>query len=229
MFGEKENNGESELPELSEDYNIQTELNANVSVFMRSIMGELTSPCLSSVLDPQDQYAVGSYLNGEIKVYDPHGGDLMKILRDNTEVSGMPITSVVKFKPLPYSGESQSETVILAGDNGGNITKFDVIRGNIVECIEWTGENENEIYALDYSSDGSQFAAVGYDKMVRVYDDNNTMQLIEELDPFNSGQSGHSNRVFAVKFSKDDPNILISGGWDNNIMIYDIREKGPVN
>jgi WD40 repeat protein len=175
MFGEKENNGESELPELSEDYNIQTEFSANVSVFMRSVMGDLTSPCFSSVLDPQDQYVVGSYSSGEIKVYDPHGGGLLKNLRGNTESSGMPITSVLKFKPLAYSGESQSETLILAGDNGGNITKFDVIGGNIVDCIQWTGENENKINALDYSSDGSQFAAAGYDKIVRIYDDN-TMQ-----------------------------------------------------
>ena len=24
------------------------------------------------------------------------------------------------------------------------------------------------------------------------------------------------------------PNVLVSGGWDNTIQIYDIREKGPV-
>mmetsp|Transcript_25023 Transcript_25023/g.27720 ORF Transcript_25023/g.27720 Transcript_25023/m.27720 type:complete len:161 (+) Transcript_25023:507-989(+) len=55
------------------------------------------------------------------------------------------------------------------------------------------------------------------------------MKLIQELDPYKSGHAGHSNRVFSVKFSKDDPNILISGGWDNNIVIHDLREKGPVN
>ena len=98
----------------------------------------------------------------------------------------------------------------------------------MVDCIEWEGEDENKIYCLDYSSNGRQFAAAGYDKLVRVYDDI-TMKCIQELDPYKSGHSGHSNRVFAVKFSKDDPNILISGGWDNNIMIHDIREKGPVN
>jgi WD40 repeat protein len=32
---------------------------------------------------------------------------------------------------------------------------------------------------------------------------------------------GHDNRVFAVKFIDD--NILISGGWDSVIHVWDIR------
>ena len=37
-------------------------------------------------------------------------------------------------------------------------------------------------------------------------------------------EPGHSNRVFSVKFVTDEPNLLLSGGWDNNIHIWDIRE-----
>lgn len=39
---------------------------------------------------------------------------------------------------------------------------------------------------------------------------------------------GHSNRIFSVKFNQVNPNILFSGGWDNTMQVYDIREKGPV-
>ena len=41
-------------------------------------------------------------------------------------------------------------------------------------------------------------------------------------------QRGHSNRVFAVKFLEDQPNVIISGGWDANLIIWDIREKSCV-
>eukprot|EP00455_Lapot_gusevi_P046021 TRINITY_DN598_c0_g2_i1.p1 TRINITY_DN598_c0_g2~~TRINITY_DN598_c0_g2_i1.p1 ORF type:complete len:191 (+),score=43.39 TRINITY_DN598_c0_g2_i1:451-1023(+) len=34
---------------------------------------------------------------------------------------------------------------------------------------------------------------------------------------------GHSNRVFCVKFKENDPNLLISGGWDNTIQFWDMR------
>lgn len=150
----------------------------------------------------------------------------MKRLQKDSESSGLPITSVIKFKPHNDSGEH--ENLLLAGDDGGNITKYDVVDGMVVEKIEWKGEAENKIYAIDYNTNGRQFATAGYDTMVRVYDDI-TMKCVQELDPFKSGHSGHSNRVFSVKFNKEDPNILISGGWDNNIIIHDVREKGPVN
>lgn len=39
---------------------------------------------------------------------------------------------------------------------------------------------------------------------------------------------GHSNRIFCVKFNPMQPNMLVSGGWDGTLQIYDIREKGPV-
>lgn len=39
---------------------------------------------------------------------------------------------------------------------------------------------------------------------------------------------GHSNRVFGVKFT-EDPNILISGGWDNVIFLWDIRMSKSVS
>lgn len=226
MFDELENSKSEDLPELSEDYKIETEHSANVSVFKRAIMGELDVPCLSTVLDPLDQYAVGAYSNGEIKVFDPHGGGHLKTLVEPSDQSGKPITTVLKFKPVSDSGEQ--ETVLLAGDNDGHITKFDVTDGMEIDKIEWQGEEENKIYSMDYSSNGRQFATAGYDGMVRIYDDI-TMKMVQDCDPFKSGHAGHSNRVFSVKFNKQDPNILISGGWDNNIIIHDIREKGPVN
>lgn len=38
----------------------------------------------------------------------------------------------------------------------------------------------------------------------------------------------HSNRIFALKFSNTDPNIIASAGWDANILVWDIRLLKPV-
>lgn len=35
--------------------------------------------------------------------------------------------------------------------------------------------------------------------------------------------AGHASRVFALKFNPTEPDILISGGWDNTIQIWDMR------
>lgn len=40
---------------------------------------------------------------------------------------------------------------------------------------------------------------------------------------------GHSNRIYSIKFPKGDPNLFISGGWDETIQIYDLRVNAPVN
>lgn len=36
----------------------------------------------------------------------------------------------------------------------------------------------------------------------------------------------HSNKVFCTKFNNQDPNIIYSGGWDRQVIIWDIRSGG---
>jgi hypothetical protein len=38
-----------------------------------------------------------------------------------------------------------------------------------------------------------------------------------ELTGTSSGGPGHSSRVFACKFDKEDENLVITGGWDKTI------------
>lgn len=40
--------------------------------------------------------------------------------------------------------------------------------------------------------------------------------------------AGHASRVFSLKFNPTDTNILISGGWDNTIQIWDTRVSHAV-
>ena len=39
---------------------------------------------------------------------------------------------------------------------------------------------------------------------------------------------GHQNRVFCVKASPDDFNVVVSGSWDRSLRIYDLRTAKPV-
>jgi len=54
------------------------------------------------------------------------------------------------------------------------------------------------------------------------------MKLKVTLDPFYTNKTGHSNRIFCVKYNKKDPNLIASAGWDNTIIVHDIRKKGPI-
>ena len=79
---------------------------------------------------------------------------------------------------------------------------------------------------MDYSANGALLATAGKDRYVRLYDEQ-TKSLVMKLKE-NKEMPGHSNRIFCVKFDPHDKNRLISGGWDNTVQIYDIRNKGPV-
>ena len=81
---------------------------------------------------------------------------------------------------------------------------------------------------VDYKPDGTLFATAGSDCCVRVYDEQTRKIKAEFAGGGSSGESGHTNRVFAVKFDKEDENMLISGGWDNNVKVWDLREPNPV-
>jgi WD40 repeat protein len=39
---------------------------------------------------------------------------------------------------------------------------------------------------------------------------------------------GHTNRVFCVKYSQENPNLIVSGGWDLSVKIWDLREPTPI-
>jgi len=82
--------------------------------------------------------------------------------------------------------------------------------------------------SLDFNKDGSLFATGGNDKVVKLYDDN-MKTLISTMKSNSFSQPGHSNRVFSVLFNKESDNMLISGGWDNTLQIYDIRERSIVS
>lgn len=42
-----------------------------------------------------------------------------------------------------------------------------------------------------------------------------------------NGNIGHSNRIFCAKFHPNEPNMVVSGGWDDSILIWDSRKRNP--
>lgn len=70
--------------------------------------------------------------------------------------------------------------------------------------------------ALDYNLNGTSFATAGKDNIVRIYDEQ-TKKVTTELSSIKWHKPGHNNRIFCVKFKKDEPDIIVSGGWDQNV------------
>ena len=79
----------------------------------------------------------------------------------------------------------------------------------------------NHLFCLDFNSTGTLLAVGGRDCHVRIYDE--TTKSLALTMKERGDLPGHSNRIFCVKFNPIDTNILLSGGWDNTVQVYDIR------
>jgi WD40 repeat protein len=117
-----------------------------------------------------------------------------------------------------------TKNVLISVCANGALQHWHTTSGKLLHTIY---DELNQLLTVDYKPDGTQFATGGSDCIVRVYDEQ-TRKLKVTLEGGGTGEPGHSNRVFALKFDKDDDNMLLSGGWDNNVKIWDLRMGAAV-
>ncbi|CAM9570081.1 unnamed protein product [Sphacelaria rigidula] len=82
-----------------------------------------------------------------------------------------------------------------------------------------------EVLCCAYAANGDNFAVGASDGIVRIYTDDGNKALMAELKPGLGRGSGHSSRVFSVKFHPQNSNILVSGGWDNCVHVWDVARR----
>ena len=134
----------------------------------------------------------------------------------------MPVTALAW---RPTNATMKTANVLVPAQADGSLKHWHATSG---KCLHKTNEDaENHLYALDFTLDGTLLACAGRDRHVRVYDE--TTKALAFSMKEKGRLMGHGNRIFCVKFNKGDQNMLVSGGWDNNVFIYDMRYRGPVH
>lgn len=124
----------------------------------------------------------------------------------------------IRFRPL--SASVKTKNVFLVASCDGTVSQWHMSSST---CLFSIKEEDNQIYAVDYSGgNGDYFATAGSDSKVRVYD-NNSRQLLHTLQAGGRGTTGHSARVYSVKYRPGDDNVLVTGGWDNTLQFWDTR------
>lgn len=186
------------------------------------------SDCPSEVFctkfSPDGKFLAAGCGDGAIRVFNTKNGSLSYTLMQphHNYGFGMPCTAI-RFRPMTDS--TKTKNVLLAVNSNGSVEHWHITSG---KCLHAISDEENQLYSLDYSSDGTMFATGGKDHVVRVYDEATKTKILSMEGGKGQESAGHSNRIFSLKFYDNDPNIILSGGWDNTVQIWDMRERQAV-
>ena len=168
---------------------------------------------------PDNSFYVAGLSNGQVALISPTTGRLSYTIQISPE--NLPITSI-RYHPLKPKH-------FIASSAEGIISEFSTKTSQTKKT--WTiQEEKNEIYAMDITNDGKKFATAGQDKVIRIYD-YETQQLSMKLYKVDDDETsnGHTNRIYSLLFSPQDPHVLVSAGWDDTVQFWDTRAKESIH
>jgi len=182
-------------------------------------ISENTSEVFAVKYSPDGKYLAACCGDGAIRVFNSSTGRLAYNLQSGSTVA-LPATCV-RFRPdVPTV---KAKNVFVSCDALGNVVHWHMTSGKRLHTFK---EENNQVFALDFKKDATQFATAGKDTAVRLYDETTKQCVVKMERGMGFGPmatTGHSNRIFSLKYHPDDPNVLLSGGWDNTVLIWDTR------
>ncbi|PKS10801.1 hypothetical protein jhhlp_002558 [Lomentospora prolificans] len=80
-----------------------------------------------------------------------------------------------------------------------------------------------EVLSISVSSDNERFASSGGDRLVFLWD----VTTAQTIRRFGGGPQGHSARINCVSFGGEGDSVLVSGGFDTTVRIWDVKAQSP--
>jgi len=183
--------------------------------------GETSGEVFCAKFDKADKYLAVGMADGMTRIYNMISGKLAFSLVGNLQ-DDMPVCALAW---RPVSEQLKTMNVLVTAQADGTLKHWHATSGKCLHQIP--PENGNSLCTIDFNKDGTLLATAGKDRYVRIYDETTKTQAFSMKEA--GDLQGHSNRIFCVKFNPNDPNMLVSGGWDQTVQIYDLRVRGPVN
>ncbi|ORY44428.1 WD40 repeat-like protein [Rhizoclosmatium globosum] len=116
-----------------------------------------------------------------------------------------------KFSPDgSHLASGSFDRLIYLWDTYGECKNYNVLRGHKGAVLE-----------VQWSADGKRVYSASSDQMVAAWDAETGDRLKK--------CKGHTSFVNSVAVSRNGPELAVSGGDDNRIILWDIRQKNPVH
>eukprot|EP00397_Hematodinium_sp_SG-2012_P057576 GEMP01072125.1.p1 GENE.GEMP01072125.1~~GEMP01072125.1.p1 ORF type:complete len:313 (+),score=74.40 GEMP01072125.1:41-979(+) len=177
-----------------------------------TVTGCLPTSAHFSQLPDFDALLIGTR-TGEVQVLNAETG--AKVSFDAHVPSREPVMQA-RWRPLT---SPRLSSVFAACDVSGAIHWWHVHSRRHLGSVEL----DDSLLSIDYSPEGATVAACGKARHVTIIDDG-THKPVRTMGAEHG--KGHTNRVFAVKYASS--NIVVSGGWDNCVLVWDIRTGASV-
>lgn len=175
----------------------------------------------------EDKFLAVGTSDGSICLYNLINGKLTQTIAYTNPNTGDTARAMsLKWRKMHYTsdaGATRKQSMVLCAYSDGVIHEYVSPIGKLSSTII----EENQTFVLDIDPIEEKFATGGKDYKVRIYDFE-TKEMLMKMTPVDSNEPGHAQRIFGMTYKKDDPNIIVTGGWDRTLQIHDIRKGGPV-
>ena len=165
--------------------------------------------------------------DGTTRVYNT-AGQLRHIFQPKGEES-LPVTCV-RFRPASASAFSSLIHVLMVTSADGTLAHYHL--SSTSSGAASVVASSNQLFTCAYAASALSYAAAGRDASIRLYDEQTRKPTatLQPLDRYSGAtSSGHSNRIYAIKYSPVDDNTLFSAGWDNTVQVWDVRTQHAIH
>eukprot|EP00795_Rhopilema_esculentum_P015498 gene15498-6755_t len=179
-------------------------------------ISELPKEVMNCRFNPNGDLLAVGLANGVIKVYSVESKTCVYSIPNPN--SDLPVTCL-RWKP--DTRDQTYANVVTATYASGDVKQWHVSSG---KCL-WTVKEDRQVLTCSISSNAGRFLTSGSDAKVYLYDAS-TRNVLNTFEASTKYQfmDGHTMRVFVVQFQPDNPNVFVSGGWDDTVQWWDVRQ-----
>ena len=145
---------------------------------------------------------------------------MINIVSSNTGRISYTITFIDKNAVVNCSKFHPTNRLLLCSGTSGHVCVCKYQTGNYM----WSTHDAKDVtYTCAYSLNGDYFVTGGKEGVIKVYD-SETNKKIHSFSKDDETGVFHTSRIYCIINDPKDNNIFVSGGWDQKVIIWDIRQ-----
>lgn len=144
----------------------------------------------------------------------------INIVSSNTGRISYTIPFIDKSAVVNCSSFHPTNRILLCSGTSGHVCICKYQTGNYM----WSTHDSKDVtYSCTFSLNGDYFITGGKEAKIKVFD-TETGKKIHSFSKDDESALFHSARIYCVIRDPNNNNIFVSGGWDQRVIIWDVRQ-----